>query len=411
MSISIALLREVAETQKIALAASDTGLPRLELWNLPAPGTHILVVCGIRRCGKSTLLHQYVLGQGGKFFYLNFDDVRLYNFSPEAYSLLDELILESGCPLLFFDEIQSAPRWELYLRQKLDEHYTVVVTGSNASLLSGELGTKLTGRHISKELFPFSYTEYCRFTGQNPAADSLDAYIRSGGFPEYLKTANDDILTQLQIDILHRDIAVRYKIRDIASLKRLFVYLVSNAAQLCSPSRLAQVAGVRSPTTVLDYLSYFESAYLIQTTPCFAWSAKKQALAPKKLYITDNGIIRTGSASYTRNRGTLFENMLFNALRVRTADICYYADKTSECDFVLDSHKHKPLLVQACVELSRDNEEREIRGLVNALVFFDMEEGVIITRDQRDTILEAGKRIAVIPAWDFIRKYEDELRG
>jgi predicted AAA+ superfamily ATPase len=157
---------------------------------------------------------------------------------------------------------------------------------------------------------------------------------------------------------------------------------------------------------VLDYLSYFESAYLIQTVPCFAWSAKKQALAPKKLYITDNGIIRTGSASYTRNMGALFENMLFNALRVRTADICYYADKTGECDFVLDSHKDKPLLMQACVELTRDNEEREIRGLVNALAFFDLKEGVVITRDQRDTILEAGKRIAVIPAWDFIGKYE-----
>jgi predicted AAA+ superfamily ATPase len=129
MSISITLLREVAETQKIALAASDSGLPRLDLWNLPVPGTHILVVCGIRRCGKSTLLHQYALSQGKKFFYLNFDDVRLYDFSPEAYSLLDELIRTSGCSLLFFDEIQSAARWELYLRQKLDEHYTIVVTG------------------------------------------------------------------------------------------------------------------------------------------------------------------------------------------------------------------------------------------------------------------------------------------
>ncbi|MDR2739489.1 MAG: ATP-binding protein, partial [Treponema sp.] len=196
-----------------------------------------------------------------------FDDLRLYEFSETDYRLLDLLIAESGSGLLFFDEIQSAPRWELYIRQKLDEGFQVLLTGSNASLLSRELGNKLTGRHLSKELFPFSYHEYLRFTGQVAGAQSLDTYLVQGGFPEYLKTGNVDIVAQLQRDILYRDIAVRYGLRDAASLQRLYGFLVSNAAHLVSPSKLTGQAGVKSPSTVLEYFSWFEAAYLIRLVP------------------------------------------------------------------------------------------------------------------------------------------------
>jgi len=238
--------------QKQALEKQEQGFARHVLPKLPDVKSHALVACGIRRCGKSTLLRQFVRKLGRDFFYLNFYDIRLAEFTHADYALLDTAIAETGTRLLFFDEIQSAQRWELYARQKLEEGFQLVLTGANASLLSRELGTRLTGRHIAKDIYPFSYLEFCEFSGQQTGAASLGSYLEKGGFPEYLKSGNADILTQLQSDILYRDIAVRYGIRDATSLRRLFVYLVSNMGQLFSPRKLTDVAGVKSPTTVLE---------------------------------------------------------------------------------------------------------------------------------------------------------------
>jgi predicted AAA+ superfamily ATPase len=392
-------ISEAAKSQKSALNKQESGLQRTVITELPDIQSHALVVSGIRRCGKSTLLRQFVKKLKRDYFYLNFDDLRLADFSHTDFSLLDSVISDLGVKLLFFDEIQSARHWELYIRQKLDEGFQVVITGSNASLLSRELGTHLTGRHISKELFPFSYREFCSFTKNKAGFASLESYLERGGFPEYLKTGNTDILNQLQSDILYRDIAVRYGIRDVASLRRLFLYLVSNPAQKVSPSKLKQTAGVKSPTTVLEYISYFEAAYLINLLPCFAWSVKAQSLLPKKVYIADSGIIRTGSISFSGNKGALLENFVYNCLRSITTDIFYYSDK-GECDFILRPHE-QPRCIQACWELTEEDQEREITGILEAIEFFDQKEGIILTFNTKDTILTSGKKINVIPAWEW----------
>ena len=374
----------------------------------PAPGM-ATVLTGIRRCGKSTLLRQFVRKLKRPYFYLNFDDLRLAAFSPADYKLLDMAIADSGARLIFFDEIQSAERWELYVRQKLDEGFQLVITGSNASLLSRELGTRLTGRHLSRELFPFSYREFCSFTGVKPGPKSFMDYLGRGGFPEYLKTGNTDILTQLQSDILYRDIAVRYGIRDTMSLKRLFVYLVSNPAQLFSPSKLTSVAGVKAPTTILEYISFFEAAYLIQLLPRFAWSVKAQNLAPKKVYIADSGIIKTASVSFSDNFGALLENYVFNSLRIQAGragfgedrEIYYFSEKKGgECDFIVSPHS-SPSCIQVCWELTPDNQDREINGLLKAMDFFDQKSGIILTFNTKDIVQSAGKTITVIPAWKY----------
>ena len=400
-SMKLSEIRDISAAQKQALQGQEQGLVRHILPQLPDIRSHALVVCGIRRCGKSTLLRQFVRKLGRDFFYLNFDDIRLAEFTNTDYSLLDQVIGESGVDLLFLDEIQSARNWELYVRQKLDEGLQLVITGSNASLLSRELGSRVTGRHITKELFPFSYREFCEFSGQKTCAASLESYLDKGGFPEYLKSGNADILAQLQSDILYRDIAVRYAIRDAASLRRLFVYLVSNPAQPFSPSRMTGVAGVKSPTTVLEYISFLEAAYLIHLLPCFAWSLKAQSLAPKKVYIADTGIIKTSSVSFTGNCGALLENFVYNSLRPENGDIFYFSGKNgSECDFILQPHE-KPRCIQVCWELTADNQDREINGLLDAMEFFNQEEGAILTFDTEDIILTKGKKINVTPAWKW----------
>ena len=389
--------------QKAILAAQESGHKRSLLKELPDIQTHALVVSGIRRCGKSTLLRQFVKKLKNDFFYLNFDDLRLADFSHADYRLLDRVISDTGAPLLFFDEIQSAKNWELYIRQKLDEGYKVAITGSNASLLSRELGTHLTGRHISKELFPFSYREFCSFKGFKAGRESLDAYLKDGGFPEYLKTGNTEILSQLQADILYRDIAVRYGIRDVSSLRRLYKYLVSNPGQKISPSKLIHTAGVKSPATVLEYFSYFEAAYLIHSISCFAWSVKAQSLAPKKVYIADPGIIKTSSVSFSGNYGALLENFVYNNLKILSADIYYFTGKGGgECDFIIGPHE-QPQCVQVCYELSIDNQDREIKGLLEAMDFFESRKGIIITHNTEDLIRTAGKEISVIPAWRWCK--------
>jgi predicted AAA+ superfamily ATPase len=398
-------IQDIAESQKLALDKLEKGLKRQLLPELPDIQSHALVVSGIRRCGKSTLLRQFVRKLKKPWFYLNFDDVRLTSFSHSDFVLLDKVIEESDARLIFFDEIQSARRWELYVRQKLDEGFQLAITGSNASLLSRELGTRLTGRHISKELFPFSYKEFLSFSGLKTSSDSLSEYLEKGGFPEYLKTGNTDILAQLQSDILYRDIAVRYGIRDTASLRQLFVYLISNPAQLFSPSKLTGVVGVKSPTTVLEYISYFEAAYLIYLLPSFAWSVKAQSLSPKKVYIADTGLIKTGAVSFSNNYGALLENFVFNSLRIKNSvsgsslDIYYFAGKNGgECDFIINP-RGKPSCIQVCWELTHDNQDREINGLLEAMDFFNLNNGTIITFNTEDIIQTNGKKINVIPAW------------
>jgi predicted AAA+ superfamily ATPase len=401
-TMKLSEIQEISAVQKSALEGQEPGFERRILPELPDIQSHALVVSGIRRCGKSTLLRQFVRKLERSYFYLNFDDIRLTPFVHADFGLLDRVIEDSGARLIFFDEIQSAEQWELYVRQKLDEGFQLVITGSNASLLSRELGTRLTGRHLSMELFPFSYREFCGFTGQETGGESFKDYLTRGGFPEYLKTGNPDILTQLQSDILYRDIAVRYGIRDAASLRRLYVYLVSNPAQLFSPSKLTQAAGVKSPTTVLEYISFFEAAYLVHLLPCFSWSVKAQALAPKKVYIVDPGIIAAGSLSFSPNQGVLLENYVFNSLRQgikKEGELYYFSDKSGgECDFVVSPY-NKPSCIQVCWELTPDNQKREINGLLKAMNFFNQENGTIITFNTEDIIQTEGKRIDVIPAW------------
>jgi uncharacterized protein len=390
----------VANEQKEILYSFELGTFRELLELLPFTKTHALVVSGIRRCGKSVLLHQFIRNEIDEVFYLNFADIRLYDFLVTDFILLDELIKESNKKILFFDEIQIVDGWELYVRQKLDQSVRVIITGSNARMLSVELGTNITGRHITKELFPFSYNEFCSFFSYRHNSESYLSYIQKGGFPEYLNTGNIELLSFLLEDILHRDIATRYSIRDISGLKKLCVYVMSNTAKLVSPSRLTSVIGVRSSSTVLEYLSYFESSYLVNLIPRFSWSVKGQMLSEKKVYVVDNGLVNVASISVSKDLGRKFENAVYWSIRRKTKKIWYFFDGHSECDFIFQRDEDYSA-IQVCYELNGDNQEREIKGLIAALQFFNLTEGVILTLDQSDKILKDGYTIHVVPVYKF----------
>ncbi|WP_316843799.1 ATP-binding protein [Pedobacter psychrodurus] len=397
------ILNQIIHAQSLNIANKDIGLKRDTLPLLPNLAAHALIVSGIRRCGKSTLLFQLLNSKYPDALYLNFEDPRLYEFENNDFLRLDNLIREQNLSVLMFDEIQIIPEWERYVRRKLDEGYKTVVTGSNASLLSRELGTKLTGRHITKELFPFSYHEFISYQKIEPSSESLISYLEIGGFPEYIKERTDDILNHLFEDILIRDIAVRYNIKDVRTLQRLAQYLISNVGKPVSGNKLKNIFEVGATSTVLEYLSHMEYSYLLHFVPKFSYSLKKQIANPRKVYAIDTGLINVNSGSFTEDNGRKFENLIFLHLRRTYKEIYYFSEK-GECDFIIFKNGVFHQAIQVCYELNPDNLDREINGMIEALELFKIKEGILVTTSQKDQFEKNGKIIHVIPAHEYLLK-------
>jgi uncharacterized protein len=394
-------IAEVVDAQSQNFLSKDLGWERELLPNLEVTKNFALIVTGIRRCGKSTLLFQLLKEKFDNAFYLHFEDTRLAGFENDDFNRLSSEIVKRKPQVLFFDEIQLLENWELFVRQKLDEGYKIVITGSNATLLSQELGTKLTGRHLSVELFPFSYTEFLGLKKLKNNEKSVTEYLRRGGFPEYLKTENGFVLNQLLEDILYRDIAVRYGVRDVKSLKQIVVYLLSNTAKQVSANNLKELVGIKSVSAILDYFFYLENAYIVQFLPMFSYSLKKQIRNPKKVYAIDLGLFTENSIVFSDENGRRLENTVYLHLRRKNKELYYFQEKR-ECDFVTFEKGKPKELIQACYDLTPTNLERETSGLLAALEYFDKPVGKIITLNQKDSFTKNGKKIEVIPINDFL---------
>ena len=372
------------------------GLERNKLTDIKLSSEVILIITGIRRCGKSTLMHQLSTKQKGKSVWFNFEDSRIFGFELSDFSKLNDVLGESVATY-FFDEIQNVENWEVFIREMHDQEKTICVTGSNASLLSKELGTKLTGRNIQIELFPFSYAEYCQFLKLENSAVSFAKYIEDGGFPDYLKNRQKEYLQQLFKDIIYRDIIVRYGIRNAKLMVEIALFLISNAAKEYSLNSIKKTFGVGSTNSVANYVQWLEDAYILFSVLRFSWSLKSVAVNPKKVYTIDTGFAQANSLSFTDDIGGLFENVIFLELRRKHKDIYYFREK-GECDFIVKAGEEILYIVQVCSEINPDNMKREVNGLVEALTFFDKPEGVIITLHQDDVILQEKKKIVLISA-------------
>ena len=361
------------------------------------------IITGVRRCGKSTVVQMNFLKKSA--FYLNFEDTSLYGFDTKDFEILNEAIekfsKENSCKYLCFDEIQSVNGWEIFVHRKLEENYLVIVTGSNASLLSWELGTRLTGRHLDYEMFPFSFQEFCVLKKLKINTNSFSKYLTQGGFPEAIKNESDEILQRLFDDILTRDIAVRHSIRDVRTLKILSLYLASNCGNLISGSKLSAQLGIKTNVTILEYLSYLEQCYLFFFVPKFNYSAKAQSVNPKKVYCIDTGMIQSVTLSSNADMGRMLENAVFIELRRRTKNIWYYSESSFECDFLYGHDSVPENAVQVCYELTSENREREVRGLVETCKKFPEVKPLIVTFNQKDKISYDGMIIEAIPAVEF----------
>lgn len=396
-------IAEIADSQLQMFLNKNLGVKRDQLKSTPIIENFVTVITGIRRCGKSILMLQLLKERiNQSVLFINFEDPRLVGFETDDFRRLDAEIKKRKTKVLFFDEIQSLENWELYVRQKLDEGYQIIVTGSNATLLSKELGTKLTGRHLSIELWPFSYSEFLKLKKKKPNPKSAKEYLEKGGFPEFLKSEIPTILNNLLDDILYRDIAVRYGVRDVVSLRKLAVYLLSNTGKPVSANNLKKQFEIKASSTMLEYFSYLENAYVVQFISKFSYSIKTQIRNPKKVYAIDIAFSTQNSIRFTDDWGRKMENLVFLHLRRKYKDLYYFQEKL-ECDFVAFERENLKEIVQVCYELNFDNLKRELDGAYEAMRFFNKTEATLVTLKEEDRFEQDGLVIQVVPLHQFLQ--------
>ena len=399
------LLRETLVTcvldQRSNLHHQITGVGRKLALDVKLSSSYITIITGIRRCGKSTLIAQLRKKHKDEFAYFNFEDPRIFGFEVHDFQKLEEVL--GNKKYFFFDEIQNIAQWELYVRRLHDRNKIICITGSNASLLSKELGTRLTGRNIQKELFPFDFTEFCKFKKLKSNLASLDRYLLEGGFPAFLENSDVNYLQQLLRDILYRDIIVRYGVRNAKLMEQLTLYLLSNVGKEYSLNGLKKIFNIGSANSVSDYISWFEDTYLMFSLPKFSWSLKSVAVNPKKIYGIDSGFIRANSHSFSSDNGRFLENAVYLHLRRSYKDLYYFKEK-GECDFVVKDRNKVTQVIQVCYEMNEENKQRELNGLMEAMDYFNLNEGFIISRKQKDDFIIGTKKIKIVPAYDWLSK-------
>ncbi len=380
--------------------------------------SEILIITGIRRCGKSVLLQQIRNKLPERDFFFNFDDERLVNFSLSDFQTLQECFFElfGEQHTYYFDEIQNIPGWETFVRRLYNEGNKVVVTGSNARMLSRELGTHLTGRYIPVEIFPFSFDEYLMLKDVHPVQKDFyttigrstllklfKGYLEDGGFPRYIQTLSTRYLSALYDSIIFRDVMARNALTNEKEMQELVFYLASNATKRITYSSLGKTIGIRHADTIKNYLEYIQQTYMIFQLMKYSPSLKTQMLNPKKIYFIDNAIISKVGFNATDNVGIKLENIIFIELKRCGYDLFYYADK-KECDFVVRQGTKITQAYQVTVSMANEaTYKREIAGLMEAMSAFNLSEGYIITlEDESRSISFDGGVIHILPAWEWM---------
>lgn len=413
-------LRELAVEQRAQFSV-DGGVERTALVTIKKyfPLPQAVIIAGIRRCGKSTLLRQIMSHIKDDYYYFNFEDERLIHFRAEQFNDLYEVLLElyGQRNIFFFDEIQNVPGWERFVRRLQDDHFKFFITGSNASLLSRELGTRLTGRYVDCTLYPFSFAEFLRWenfilkkkywlqtTKRAAIKKYFNEYFKRGGMPEYLRFGSDEALKKVYESIIYRDIITRYELKDERTLRELCVYLFSNLAVPFSYTALKETLRLGSVNTVKSYIQYLENSFLFFTVNKFNFSYRKQILSPKKVYCIDNALAKALGFSFSGNQGRLLENLVFLELKRRGFEPMYYLSaKGHEIDFIVQRSIKKFELFQVCWSLENDRTKaREIASMQAAMDDFEISVGYILTDNEEEEIAVDNKKIIVLPVYKWL---------
>jgi predicted AAA+ superfamily ATPase len=414
------LLPIVAEQKEEFLSEDFASFcPREEERQIDLKSHLAQVVIGVRRSGKSTMCRKVLREANVKAAYVNFDDERLAKTqTSDLNNILEALYIVYGdFQYLFLDEVQNIEGWPLFVNRLLRQKMHLIVTGSNAKLLSNELTTHLTGRHHKITLFPFSFEEYARMKqldtqalttkGQAAVKRELNTYLMNGGLPELLieKDSQGYIMALLEA-IIKRDITLRFKVRYPEVLQRLATYLIDNFAQEYNATTIAELLGV-SDHTIDTYCGYLQEAFLLLVLKKFSYKSRER-IRDSKIYVIDNAFIsnRTNTFS-TENLGWRLENAIYIELLHRAskrfADVFYYRDRTFEVDFIEAKDGVVEELYQVCYDMTNEKtRKREVNSLLQGATKFHCSNLTILTFDEQETITEGDYTIQVKSASQWL---------
>ena len=417
--LSEAEIKEILVRQKETILNKKYGIERTVLKEVESKIKlpHVVVLTGLRRSGKSTLLRQLIKKhyKDENFYYLNFEDERLFNFPANEFNRLYEALISlyGKKKTFFLDEIQNVTNFETFVRRFYEEGFKFFITGSSANLLSKELGTKLTGRHVDIIVRPFSFLEFLKLKGVEINKESIyktetkvgirkhfEDYLIKGGMPEYLIYNDPELLTRVYEDTILKDIAVRHKVNNVAVLRQLYSYLTDNSSNKFSYHSIKKIINIKSVNTIKKFISYLEETHFAKTINKFDYSYKKQIINDKKFYVLDNGFFGVLSKKLTKDYGWLMENLVFTYLN-NNHEVFYYSDKW-ECDFLIVKNKGIKQAIQVCYELNDENRKREFNGLTEAMKEFKLKEGLLLTNNQEDNLKFDGRKIVIKPVWKWL---------
>lgn len=416
------LLSIVAEQREELLGNDCSGLcARPEESRLDLKSNLAQVVIGVRRCGKSTLCEMFLKRNKVEFAYVNFDDNRMADMtSSDLDCLLEALYMTYGdFKYLFLDEIQNIDGWPLFINRLLRHKMHIFITGSNSKLLSTELSTHLTGRNNTVELYPFSFSEYCKMTKTDTTSLSTKAkglrkgalheYLTKGGFPELFNESNRrGYINGLLNAIIKNDIAQRFKIRNVEVLRRIAAYLSDNYCQEFVAKTVGELFGV-SNHTAETYYSYLKEAFLLVGINRFSYKSRDR-VRNEKAYVVDTAFVTEREDNLSlENLGWKLENAvcieLLRRYKPLFCDVFYYKEASSQVDFVIAKDGKVLELIQVSYDISTPKtRDREIRGLKNASKKLNCQALTLITFEEQETIEEDGYTINVVPATEWLLK-------
>lgn len=381
----------------------------------------IKVITGPRRAGKSVLT--LLLLKDKNFAYLNFDDEQLLEKFNEDAVLQALAEVYPGFDYLLLDEIQNLKHWDLWVSKLYRRGINLLITGSNAKLLSSEMGTLLTGRYLEIEVLPFSLTECFRFKHQSWTAEMPDErarqmlqvedYMHYGGYPEIINSREitESYLSSLFDSIVLKDIAKRYKIRKTTELYQLATYLVSLFCNEFTYSSLKDDLNFSSKSTLQKFCDYLQQTYLFFYLPRFNNKLKLMQKAPQKVYVVDNGFLASSAFQTSENKGRLLENLVFLELQRRKNKagdtIFYYRSRNNrETDFVVRDNFHIKQLIQVCYDMSgKKTAKRETDSIIECADELKCDDLLIVTWNQEDITEKDGKTIRLVPYFKWCQNY------
>ena len=383
------------------------------------------VVIGVRRSGKSTLCFNALRKAGVHYAYANFDDERLEELETQDLdNVLQTLYKIYGkFDYLFLDEIQNIDGWPLFVNRLLRQRLHIIITGSNAKLLSTELATHLTGRHHKIELFPFSFKDWCsikdveytRLTTKNKGllSKAYEEYFRQGGFPELISGEENpkEYISTLIDNIISQDIKKRYKIRNIDALKRLAHHILNETPTLIVKETLQNIIGIKSERTLGNYLMYLNQTYLISTISKYSSRSRERARNEKSYAIDVAFMDKRENAFSGENLGWRLETIVYLELLRRKAvtenDIYYYQGRSAEADFVVCDGNKTLAVYQVSYDISNDKtRKREIKGCIAGAKATKCDNIFLITDHESEVIEEDGYSIQVVPIWEWLTREE-----